>query len=228
MERVRIVQGKTQAIIVAPHGVNDERTALIAERIARRTNSFAVLNTGWERSNKVDCMMDKADCNNVNHCLEDVVKEEFLDPIIRFKNRIVNSKKEAYIFYIHGMSNRHRIIANDPTMDIVIGFGEGIPNSITFDMWKKDFLIECLEDMGFGTYQSSQGGLMSGWSKNNMNQFFRKWYYESNVNSLQIELVHEIRESDRAAERTADYLADALSEAIVTKKFNLASINKVY
>jgi phage replication-related protein YjqB (UPF0714/DUF867 family) len=228
MERVKIISGKIPVIIVAPHGVDDERTSTIAQRISEEIHSFAVINLGWERSQNVDFMKDKADCNNTLHCYQDVVKEEFLDPIIRYKNKILKTNNEAYIFYIHGMSNKHRITANDPTMDIVVGYGVGIPNSITFDPWKKNCLVSTLEELGFGTYEASQGSSMSGWSKNNMNQLFRKWHYEPKVNSIQLELVHELRESNKAAEWTAVYLSEAIIEAIQAKKFNISVSNKIY
>jgi phage replication-related protein YjqB (UPF0714/DUF867 family) len=228
MERVRIINGKTPIIIMAPHGVDDDRTSIIAERIAQEIHCFAVINLGWERNDSVDCMRDKADCNNSLHCHEDVVKEEFLEPLMRYKNKILSNQKEVYIFHIHGMSNKHRITANDPTMDLVLGYGAGIPNSISFDPWKKNFIVNLLEEMGFGTYEASQGSSMSGWSKNNMNQLFRKWYPDPRVHSLQIEIVHELRESNRAAERTGVYLSEAIMETITAKQFSLTTSNKVY
>lgn len=228
MERVRIINGKSSIIVVAPHGPDDERTALIAEKVAKEITCSAVINLGWERGEKVDFMKDKADCNNVSHCHEDVVREEFLEPLLRFKNSVLKRNKEAYIFYIHGMSNKHRILANDPTMDVVIGYGAGVPNSITFDLWKKGFLIDRLENLGFTTYEASPGSSMSGWSKNNMNQLFRKWYNDSNVSSLQIELVHELRESNRVAERTACYLAEAIIDTVVSNRFGMVGYSKVY
>ena len=228
MERVRIIQGKAPIIVVAPHGVNDERTALIAEKMAKEMKAFAVINLGWEKSEKVDFMKDYADCNNVSHCHEDVVKEEFFDPIIRFKNKILRSGADPYIFYIHGMSNKHRIMANDPMMDLVIGYGVGIPNSITFDLWKKDFFIDRLENLGFTTYEASQGSSMSGWSKNNMNQLFRKWYIDTRIQSIQIEIIHEMRENNKIADRTGGYLSEAILDTLVAKHYSLLSSSRVY
>ena len=77
MERVSVIEGKSPIIIVAPHGYkgDDENTDLIAEEIANALHCYAVINRGWERSDSVDFMKDKADCNNVYHCKEDVVRE---------------------------------------------------------------------------------------------------------------------------------------------------------
>jgi len=228
MERVRIIRGKIPIIIVAPHGVDDERTAIVAEKATKEIKCYAVINLGWQKSDKVDFMKDYADCNNVTHCHEDVVREEFFDPIIRFKNKILSTEDEVNIFYIHGMSNRHRILANDPTMDIVLGYGAGLPNSITFDLCKKNFFIDRLENLGFTTYEASQGSPMAGWSRSNMNQLFRKWYADMRVNSIQIEIVHEMRESDRIAERTGGYIAEAIVDTLVSKHYTLIGSNKVY
>lgn len=230
MERVRLVSGKNPIIIVAPHGFknDDERTALIAEEISKFLQSYAVINLGWERHEKVDYMLDFADCNNIKHCHEDVVKEEFLDPIIRFKNRILKQNKKVHIFYIHGMSNKHRVMANDPTMDIVVGYGTGLPNSFSCETWKKDLFVNSMERLGISTYEGSLGGPMSGWTRNNLNQLFRKWYFEPLVQSMQIEIVHELREDDDISKATAEYVAEAIERTANAKEFKTMNLNKIY
>jgi len=42
---------------------------------------YAVVNNGWKRADKVDAILDWLIATTSNHCLEPVVKEEFLDPI---------------------------------------------------------------------------------------------------------------------------------------------------
>ena len=196
-ERVSIYEGKLPIIIVAPHGykADDENTGFIADYIATKINAYLVCNNGWERDETVDYLEDKADCNNVNHCHEDVVKQEFLEPILRYKNKILRNHNLAYIYYIHGMSNKHRKLANDPHLDVVVGFGAGSPNSFSCELWKKDLFLHLLNSTGVNAYEGSKGGLMSGWARNNMNQLFRKWYPEPQVQSLQIEIVKDLRAS---------------------------------
>lgn len=219
MERVKIVRGKSPIIFVAPHGLDDENTDFITEKLAEMTKSYAVINKGWKKGNKVDCLNDIANCNKISHCCDDVVKDEFLDPIIRFKSQILKSNKEAYIFYIHGMSNKHRIMANDPTMDIVLGYGAGSPNCFTFDKDKKDLLIELLENSSIIAYEASKNSQMAGWSKENMNQFFRKFHVDLRVKSLQIEIIHELREEKNICTEVAKYLGECLLKT--TYKVNL-------
>lgn len=222
MERVSVIRGIAPVIVVAPHGYDqdDQNTDLLAETIAGQIGCYAVINRGWERSEAVDYLRDKADCNNVNHCLEDVVKEEFLEPIIRFKDKILSQGDSCYIFYIHGMSNRHRSLANDPMLDIVVGYGAGSPNSYTCELWQKDFMLHELNRSGIKAYEGRKGGSMSGWSRNNLNQYFRKWEHEDAVNSMQIEIVYELRREKDMSSLTADYLAMAIGKLLKTQSWN--------
>ena len=227
MERVSIISGKLPIIVVAPHGFdgNDQNTAIITEQIAHSINAYAVINRGWERSENVDFMNDQADCNDVFHCHEDVVKEEFLDPIIRFKNRILQSHSNAYIYYIHGMGNRHRYLAGDDDLDMVIGYGAGSPNSHTCELWQKDLLCHLLNEAGICAFEGKKGGLMSGWARSNMNQLFRKWYPEPEVQSMQLEIIHDLRDEVDLAMITAEYIGTVMKDMLNVKSF---SANKNY
>jgi len=212
MERVSLIQGSVPVIIVAPHGFdqNDFNTALIAEQIANRTKCFAIINRGFERSNQVDCFLDKADCNDINHIHEDVVKEEFLDPIIRYKTRLLKYYDEVFIYHIHGMSDRHKTIVGDPSLGIVLGYGAGKPDSFTCQNWHKDFTLSYLNDNGITSYQGSKGGPMSGWARSNLNQLFRKKYLDERVNSMQLEITYSLRNTDDVAKKTADVISSAV------------------
>lgn len=232
MERVSIISGKLPIIVVAPHGFNgnDENTAYIAEYIAQKINAYAVINRGWERDDDVDFLNDKADCNNVLHCHEDVVKDEFLDPILRFKNRIMLEAKfdTVYVYYIHGMSNKHRKICGDNKLDIVLGHGAGSPNSFTCKNWEKDAFAHQLMRNGLTTYIGASGGPMSGWARNNMNQLFRKWYYDSMVSSMQIEIIYERRALLTTCQSLADILSDAMRTICTLENFSTQKKWNVY
>src|SRR6266478_2553999 len=97
MERVSINEGKTPVILIAPH-IEDTNTGTIVESASNVLGGYSVINNGWKRADKYDYWTEKANCNNLHHCHEDVVKEEFLDPIIRFKNRILKKEKRVCIF----------------------------------------------------------------------------------------------------------------------------------
>jgi len=230
-ERVSLVDiGKTPVLVVAPHAYefDDEQTGVIVTEIAQLTKGYAIINNGWKRSDQVDIFNDKADCNDVRHVHEDVVKQEFLDPIIRFKNRILREHPMVLMFLIHGMANRHRIIAGDSQMQMVIGCGNGNPPSYSCEPWRKDVLMHLLIQSGFHPYEGSKGGPMSGWARNNMNQLFRKWYNDQRVQSCQIEVIHELREDNDTAKLTASYLADAILSALNISSFNTSATFKSY
>lgn len=230
MERVSIISGHLPIIIVAPHGFDgdDEHTSIVAEHAANVIGAYAVINRGWERAENVDCMIDKADCNDVNHCHEDVVKEEFLDPILRYKNKILQHHAIAHIYYIHGMSNKHRKITGDPNLDMVIGYGAGSPDSHSCSIWRKDLLCHLLNEAGVHAWEGKKGGPMSGWARTNMNQLFRKWYPEPQVHSMQIEIIHELRQTTDAAVVTAEYIATAVKDILAVKSFSPSKTVNAY
>ena len=222
MERVSVISGKSPILVVAPHGYDqdDYNTDLIAETIAHQLDCYAVINRGWERAESVDYLRDKADCNNIYHCREDVVREEFLEPIIRFKNRILKDFVSCYIFYIHGMANKHRTLSKEPRLDLVVGYGAGSPASYSCELWQKDFLLNELNGLGVMTYEGKKGGVMSGWSRNNLNQYFRKWDLDTDVNSMQIEVIYDLRREKDLAYLISDYIAMSIKNLINTYSYS--------
>jgi hypothetical protein len=208
--RVQIIEGKKPIIYVAPHGFenDDTNTAYIAEKLADYTNGYAVINRGWERANTVDYKNDKANCNNVEHCHKNVIKEEFLDPLIRFKNRIVKKWSRVCIVHLHGMADDIKNKTGLPDLNYVIGWGNGKPNSYSCQKWIKDFLIYNLatdDDCIVG--EGKAGGNYAGWNKNNMNQLFSQWYPDDEVDSVQIEIAKSKRNSNMTSLLTAQTMA---------------------
>ena len=216
MERVSIKSGKVPIILVSPHGFqgNDENTAMLTEMTSLLLNSYYVINRGWERDAKVDIFKDKANCNSVNHCMEDVVREEFLEPIINFKNRILKTNSLCYIYYIHGMASIHRTIVANPKLDLVVGWGDGNPASPSCDPWRANAFCSLLWSADIEAYQGKPGGAMAGWARDNMNQLFRKWYFENKVQSMQLEIIWEKRKDKGTCALTAAQLAEAMQEML--------------
>ena len=218
MERVSIIEGVHPVILVAPHGAaaDDYNTDIITETCAQALNCYAVINRGWERAEEVDYFKDKANCNDVKHCLEDVVKDEFLDPIIRFKNRIRKKHSYAYMFTIHGVGNDIRSKANDADINMVVGYGAGTPASHTCKMWMKDFFIYLMRQVDIKAYGGKAGGQYAGWAKNNLNQLFCKWpkYADDSLHSMQLEFIRTIRDTKADAEFTGNILAVVLEDLL--------------
>lgn len=194
MERVQLIEGDMPVVLVAPHGVDDENTIQLTETVARYIGAFAVINQGWKRSVKVDYWNDLANCNNIEHLHEDVVKEEFLEPLLRYVHRIKNQIDDRiFIFNIHGCSDNLRKKAKDDELDIVVGYGAGNPSNYSCKIKIKDALIYYLENEGFGVYEGKAGGKFAGRSHTNLTQLFKQWYVYDNVHSFQIEIVREYR-----------------------------------
>ena len=214
MERTSIIDGDdtTPILLIAPHGADDPRTGLLTRLIAEKTGAFAVINNGWERAKDYDYDNDQANCNNVEHIHEDVVKQEFLDPIMSYVNTIFDCAADVTILVMHGVNDTININTN-PSLDVIVGFGEGTPPSYTCEAARKDafiYILSQIVDVG----QGGSGGRFAGRRRKNLNQLYRKWYSDSQVHSLQIEVVRSMRCSDAATETTSEFFAQAIIEYV--------------
>ena len=135
----------------------------------------------------------------LDHCHIGPVKKEFLDPIIKIKEEIINRHGVCFMFLIHGMSARIQKIVND-NVHMVIGYGQGDPPSYSCDLEYKDRFMYVLQLNGFNAYQGQSGGRFSAWHEKNMNQLFRKKYKDERVHSLQIEIISGLRTLPQTAE----------------------------
>jgi hypothetical protein len=204
-------------MFIAPHGAmcDDANTSIVARKAAEALGGYAVINNGFERADKVNLKLEKANCNNIEHCYHDVVKEEFLEPILRFKKRMLRDNQFAYIFNIHGVSDNVRKKADDLGLGYIVGWGAGKPPSHTCDKWRKDAFVHFLSvSESYNVYEAKAGSNYSGWKKNNLNQFFRKWQKDNNVHSMQLEIIHELRNTEDRAETTGNVLALCIEELL--------------
>jgi len=221
MQRVSAQRGDCPIIIVVPHGFDDPNTAIIGETIIKELDAYGVINYGWERADTYDYYADKANCNNINHCLEDVVKEEFFEPIINYVDAIENKHASfANIFIIHGVSNAIHNTA--PDLDLIVGYGEGSPPSHTCDQWFLDVFLHNLDKQCFKPYQGKAGGNYSARRKQNLNQLFRLWpeYENHNVFSTQIEVVRNLRNTKQEAQSTGRDLSNAIEDTVELRESN--------
>lgn len=211
MERTSVIQGTTPVLIVAPHGADDDNTAELAESVAQHFGAFAVINRGWRRSKAVDQFRDLANCNDVRHLREDVVREEFLLPMMRSVARIKRKYEgKAFVLILHGCKDQIRASAEDELLDVIVGYGAGHPPSYSCKLRTKNALIRCLQNEGFGAYEGAAGGRYAGKSKNNLNQLFVRWHPDNMVESVQLEVVRELRSDREMIGLTADGIVAAL------------------
>lgn len=196
MERVEIIEGETPILLVSPHGVDDTNTNYITSKIAEEFETYAILNKGWKRGRLVDQAKEIANCNDIRHLHQDVVKEEFLDPILR--NVVKMQRKyqdKILLLIIHGCGDHVKSIADDPNLDLIVGFGDGYPPSYSCNLNTKNAFVNYLQKEHFNVYEGRARGQYSGRSKNNLNQLFNFWYPDGSVNSLQIEITKNLRSS---------------------------------
>jgi len=252
MERVSIVQGRKPIIFVAPHGYkgDDVNTDIITETAAKAIGAYAVINRGWERSKKVDALNDKANCNNIRHCFADVVKDEFVHPIIRFVNRNIKlsydlehslsvivknqatnkydtklfAKNRVHIFLIHGVGADIRDRYSD--LSFIVGNGLGKPNSRSCSDGMKNAFANLLNEFGCA-YSAEAGSPYAGWSKNNLNQLYRKHFFGPNVFSMQIEVAHQLRNTKAKALLTGETIALCADEFMEIDSFKGDSTSRV-
>jgi len=218
-ERVTICRGHKPIIIVAPHGApgDDTNTDVVAEECAKKIDTYAVINRGFQKSDVVDVLKDKANCNNVQHLQEDVVEDEFLNPLKNFVKKInfgyANLNvipNPCYIFILHGVGNGIEQRKNKE-VDFILGFGAGKKtNSYSCDLWLKDYFQYLCGKTGTQIFED-RGGAYAGRSRNNLNQFFTS---NNRVQSLQIEIIEKLRNTEREAKITGEWLADKILKTV--------------
>jgi hypothetical protein len=210
LERVQIVEGETPVLLIAPHGADETNTDIIAEEVAENFGAYAVINKGWKKSRTVDYWKDLANCNNIRHLHTEVVKEEFLDPILRY---VANIKRRyddrVTILVIHGCDNKTKEEADDKFLDIILGFGAGRPPSYSCSSRIKNAFAYYLQRQNFVVYDGKPGGRYCGRHKNSLNQLFRLWHPDEAVSSLQIQIADDIRQ-----EREIKYTVEGITEAL--------------
>lgn len=254
MERISLISPNildtvSHIIFVAPHGRDDINTTLIAEHAAIESNGYAVINNGWKKQRYYDYESEFANCNNIQHLKNDVVKEEFFEPLIEFaceirKTCLIN----PIICTIHGMSNNTILRSGVKDMDILIGHGRGGRLTIP-DIGLKSICF-FLDKLFYKTYIAGTNTRFSGKSKNNLIQLFSDpaWYQNIPIKypvypvtscgipaySLQMEISYDLRDSDTLAIEVGKSIGYALKQSIfeknvnVFKNYNLKSINRMF
>lgn len=222
-ERVNVIHGKHPILLVAPHGPDDTNTALIAEMTAANVQAYAVVNHGFDRGEEVDVNNDIADCNRVDHCMSEVVYDEFLKPILKIKDKITKKStglledpKQLFILYIHGAGDIVHKEANEP-VDVIVGYGLGKEkDSITCKAWRKNLFVDLWRNYSNDgeVYEGSGSGRYAGRSSNNMNQYFRKHELNRQVQSLQLEFPFSMRNTESRATITAMMLGLVLKDIL--------------
>lgn len=200
--QLTFVSGKSPILLVCPHGHPDDdtNTDLIAQKMADTLDAFAVINTGYRRSDTVDIPSLKANLNNSDHVDNEV--PIFGNKILEFRKEILSVYDSCHVFFIHGMADK------EENVDVVLGFGKAkVPSLTCTDNYKNEFAYR-LQQANFVVKQGGVGSKYSAAMPTNMNQYFKKHGCSVNTSSMQIELINSLRVPN--FNRTAKKLSDVL------------------
>ena len=226
-ERVSVIRGRKPIVFVASHTPEESLTGVIARKAAEAANGYAVINNGFQRASTVDVLNNRANCNRIDHVIQDVVRDEFLDPI----NKIVdkwsmkfsggNSKfawvddidDRINIFYIHGCGDAVNNLAGDK-VGCIIGYGDGtFYPSYTCPHWEASVfarMFNCLTNTK--TYRGTADGMFSANDSNNLTQYFRVKEPNVLVSSMQLEFPLWTRDVLHMAEFTGQKLGEVAAD----------------
>ena len=208
-------------IFVAPHGHtgDDYNTDLIAQLASYHAKTNLLINKGWRRNDYVDESKDYADCNNVSQVSQPVLEDEFLNPFKRMCLRAKRDFGECLVVFIHGVSDSVRKTTGVLDLDMILGYGLGKDPSITCSEVIKNKFIHGMQKDDINVCVGKSGGQYSGHSKNNMNQYWRKHDKNMHINSMQLEIVRELRQDKVICELMALSISSAISEAFYCTSF---------
>ena len=251
--RVATRIGKKPVIFVAPHGADDIKTDVIAERAAETLDSYAVVNKGFDRSDVVDTNNDKANCNRIDHTKDPVVYDEFLKPILNFRNNIKRKlytgpspvysviggrgwgwhlpnpdDKKVLVFYIHGAGDKVHSTAGE-SVGCIVGYGLGQKkDSLTCDLWRKNLFIDIHRNYSTDgeIFEGRGAGKYAGRHTNNMNQYFRKHELDPWVACMQLEIPYSHRKTESRAVLTAILLSTIVSDMLDMDSYELEPQSK--
>lgn len=223
-ERVTIIRGKQPVLLVCPHGADDDFTGAVTQSCAEMLDCYAVINNGFERAEKVDVLKDKANCNRIDHITEDdVLKEEYFDHIISFKDQILKKNSYALVFHIHGFGDQvDKAVGTN--IDIIIGWGEGEKfNSYSCAKWRRNCLIHHAAQKFDGLIAVGKGGgKYAARHVNNVNQLFKKHavHADKRVDSMQLEIARRLRVDESGARWTGLNLATVILELVESNGYD--------
>lgn len=212
MERVKIIDHFNSAkllplIFVAPYGLDDTNTNIITETAATFGKGFAVINQGWKKGDEVDYYKDIADCNYLPHLYEEVVRDEFFDPLLRFKARILKKHDKVFIFYIQSLGDHIYSTINDPLLGMILGYGyhRDKPSFSCEDWIARQFCYHFSKNLTFSTYLGHYH--YQGWTSHSLNQYFRLFDYDHRVQSMQLFITKKLRSSEKKSQETGEDIA---------------------
>jgi len=220
--RVTVGYGPSPIILIAPHGYkgDDYNTDILTETAANILNCNYVINNAWKKCEKPNLNLEKANCNNFTHMIDEVA-EEFMIPLLGMSKTIIKFYGYGIACWIHGVGDDVRKKYKKKDLDIIFGDGKGVGRgSQTCSISLKEYVIYNLEENGLKTYSSFPGDQYNGANYINMNQLWCNHHPDPRMQSFQLEITKDLREDKTMASLTADCLADALKNITNYRNFN--------
>jgi hypothetical protein len=215
---VKFFKGSTDVLVIAPHGVktkpmDDNRTDIVACRIAKQLGCSALINDRIKRSER--------NYNDRNHAEKD-------HAFIMDLRSVLASKGHTLVLWIHGYKwqgqtglKKQLGLGRDQKLDCLIGYGQGKQERHTAREHTVKRLIGVLADQGIVAHKAPvelPGKKYCGHALNNMNQWCRlqpEYTDKSQVESIQLEFKEPgFRETDALAAALGVKIANAINELI--------------
>ncbi len=231
-EYIEKIKGHNRILLIAPHGhkQDDENTGRLTREIAFKLGCYAIIS---EIYRKPDWKRDPETCQNkeipdpenkrINlnrrDQVEAHVREEFLVPLVSFTEEIIREYGLALLVWIHGIKdeniNKESTDEDSSRVDVLIGIGQGEPDSLTAWPQTVDHLIASLKSNRRAQVIASpakRGSAYCGQHPNIMNQYFKERGYPlSQVQSIQMEITYTGYRDMKSIPRTAEAFCAALS-----------------
>ncbi len=234
-EDIEKIKGHNRILLIAPHGHkhDDENTGLLTREIAGMLGCYAIISEvyrkpDWKRDPKTGDMREVPDPENKRVNLnrrdqvEAHVREEFLVPLVSYTEEIIRGFGPALLLWMHGIKDENinwESTEGDPSrVDVLIGIGQGVPDSLTAWPQTVDRLIASLKSTPRAEVIASpakKGSAYCGQHPNIMNQYFKERGYPlSQVQSIQMEITYTGYRDMKSIPRTADAFCAALSKLL--------------
>ena len=216
---IEFISGATNILLIAPHGqhLDDEKTGALTRLVAEQSGCYAIINEYYGKKLNGDRRINLNSLMQVKKHLQD----KFLNPLLEYKNKMVEEYGSAWIFWIHGaeqasikndVNGRNDI--NPDGIKVLVGYGQKTDNDrFTAEPETATQFIEALTQHDLKAVAANPDipqGTKSfcGHDRNNMNQLF--WagkYRDPNVQSFQLEFRKpDCRDTAKNIENTAHKL----------------------
>ncbi len=233
---IRKILGNCNIVLIAPHApvagtvTGEGDIGTLAETLAGHLDSFAVINRKYKKS--------IVDLDNVQAIRKrKKVEENFLLPVIGFKEEIASNDLTPLVVILQPATDRHTGPAR-----VLFGYGQGErgnperPHRPTMPPSLLSRIRLKIEDNGIRTDLAPTSSPYTGRERYCLNQLFHqkkklREFFDPAVRSMLITLSADLVTDSRAVKRTASILAASLQGLRQTmslvRKVNVAAIDTV-